>query len=218
MEDAKKCIEKSLKPINDLINGEVKVDVDSLNFKIKNIEEKITFKKEKTFNYSKKFGDEFNLIPGINFAFSIEPSFSFEVGVELAMELKEDEISLYIDAYAQVEAKISFELALVFPPGEKHLRELLGMPTISVGIGIEGQLVSIKVGLKLSLILSDIKFEIDLYTEINAFSLSFYCLFKFEIEIAFLNTEFKIELYLFKFEFKGISLEIHIKKPFKCIS
>ena len=183
-----------------------------------NYEAKITlYTLKKTFNFSKEIEREFNLIPGINFEFSINPSFSFEIGVELAMEMKND-TSLYIDAYAKVEAKIGLEVSVVFPPIKKHLRELFGIPTITVGIGMEGQLVSIKVGLKLSFILNKIKFEIDLYTEINAFSLSFYCLFKFEMKIKFLNTEFKIEIYLFKFEFKGISLEIHIKKSYKCIS
>ena len=216
MEDAKKYIEKKLKPIEEFIKGEVEVDADFLNIEIAN-EAKITlYTLKKTFNFSKEIEREFNLIPGINFEFSINPSFSFEIGVELALEIKND-ISLYIDAYAQVEAKIGLEVSVVFPPIKKYLRELFGIPTITVGIGMEGQLVSIKVGLKLSFILNEIKFEIDLYTEINAFSLSFYCLFKFEMKIKFLNTEFKIEIYLFKFEFKGISLEIHIKKSYKCI-
>jgi len=173
-------------------------------------------KKEKIFNISQKFEFQFAIMPMISLAFTIEPYFSFEVGLELIMKM-EDDISLIMDAWGKVEVGIKLEAGLTFPSVEKHLRKL-GIPTITVSFGLEGQLISIKVGLKLSLILSKIEFEIDVYSEIKAFSFSFYCKFKFEFEIVFLNIDFKFEFYIFKIEFNGISIEIHIKKTFKCLN
>ena len=76
---------------------------------------------------------------------------------------KKGDFSLNIDAWGEVEVKIGLEAALSFPAVEKNLRKLLGIPVITMAIGMEGQLISIKVGLKLSLILNKINFVIDLY-------------------------------------------------------
>ena len=177
---------------------------------------KTLYKKEKKFNISKEFEFQISVMPMLSLVFNIVPSFSFEVGLELTMEMKDD-ISLIMDAWGKVEVGIKLEAGLTFPAIEKHLRKL-GIPTITVSFGIEGQLISIKVGLKLSLIISKIEFEIDVYSEIQAFSFSFYFKFKFEFEIEFLNIHFKFEFYIFKWEFNGISIEIHIKKTYKCLN
>ena len=127
----------------------------------------------------------------------------------------QEEISLNIEAWGEVEVKIGLEAALVFPDVEKNLRKLLGIPTIKVAIGMEGQLIYIKVWLKLSPIFSQIGFEIELYTEIKAFSFSSYCLFKFELEMIVPKIKFTFEFKLFEFEFNEISLEVHSKKNYK---
>ena len=173
-------------------------------------------KKQKTYNISKEFEFPFSIMPMLSLVIGIKPSISFQIGLELTMEMKDD-ISLNIDAWGKVAVGINLEAQLVFPAVEKHLRKL-GIPTITVAFGMEGQLISIKVGLKLSLIMSQDNFEIDIYSEIQAFSFSFFCKFKFELEIVFLNIDFKFEFYLFKIGFNGISIEIHIKKTYKYLN
>ena len=159
---------------------------------------------------------DFSIIPSLNFIININPIFNYKIGVSYIIE-KKDDFSLNIDVWGEVEVGIKIEAALSFPPLPKNLRKLLGIPTISVAIGMEGKLISIKVGLKLSLIFNKIKFELDFYTEIKAFTFSFYCLFKFEFTIPFLNIDFGFEFYLFKFEFIGIRLESHITKPYNSL-
>jgi len=175
------------------------------------------YEKEKKYNFSFEIPFIFPITPTLDFIISIEPYINFKIGLELTLEIKDD-ISLNIDAYGQVEVGIILEANLVFPSVEiNNLGKFFNAPQLTVGIGIEGQLISIKVGLKLSFILSSIEFEIDLYTEIKAFSFTFYCLFKFEFEIPFLDLDIRFEFYLFKFEFNGISLEAHKKKTYSCL-
>ena len=174
------------------------------------------YKKEKNFTISPKFEFNIPIIPILDFVIIINPSFILKVGVSLTIE-KKDDFSLNIDAWGEVEVKIRLEAGLSFPSVEKNLRKILGIPVITVAIGMEGQLISIKVGLKLSLVLNKIKFEIDLYAEIKAFSFSFYCLFRFEYALLFLNIDIEFEFYLFEIGIEGISYETHIKKSYNCL-
>ena len=174
------------------------------------------YKKEKNFIISPKFEFNIPIIPTLDFVIIINPSFILKVGVSLTIE-KKDDFSLNIDAWGEVEVKIRLEAGLSFPSVEKNLRKILGIPVITVAIGMEGQLISIKVGLKLSLVLNKIKFEIDLYAEIKAFSFSFYCLFRFEYALLFLNIDIEFEFYLFEIGIEGISYETHIKKSYNCL-
>ena len=172
--------------------------------------------KEKYITIFPFFQFDFSIIPSLNFLLKINPIFNFKIGVSFTIE-KIDDFSLNIDIWGEVKVGIKIEADLSFPPLPKNLRKLLGIPTISVAIGMEGNLISIKVGLKLSLIFSKIKFELDFYTEIKAFTFSFYCLFRFEFAIAFLNIDFGFEFYLFKFEYIGKRLESHSKKPYNSL-
>ena len=174
------------------------------------------YEKVKSLKVSPKFDFNIPIIPTLDFQISINPSFYFEIGVSLTIE-KEDDYSLNIDAWGEVEVRIRLDAALSFPSVESHLKKVLPVPVITVGIGMDGQLISIKVGLKLSLILNKSQFEIDLYSEIKAFSFSFYCLFRFEFSIPFLGIDFEFEFYLFKYKFDGISLEVHAKKAYNCL-
>ena len=117
------------------------------------------YKKAKNFTISPKFEFNIPIIPILDFVIIINPSFILKVGVSLTIENKDD-FSLNIDAWGEVEVKIRLEAGLSFPSVEKNLRKILGIPVITVAIGMEGQLISIKVGLKLSLVLKKIKFEI----------------------------------------------------------
>ena len=223
--DFKDVIEEAFNSIVNFVlsmeeDDHTEIDIGNNSLDIGLIESEITlYEENKNFNKSLKFEFNFPIIPALAFVISINPSISFEVGIKLALEIGDD-ISLNLDAYGQIEVGIQLEAALVFPSVEISLggsEEVLNLPKITVAIGMEGTLISIKVGLKLSFILSDIKFEIDLYTEINAFSFTFYCLFRFEFKIEFLNLEFKFEFYLLKYEFNGISLEVHKTKTYKCL-
>jgi hypothetical protein len=223
--DFKDVIEEAFNSIVNFVlsmeeDDHTEIDIGNNSLDIGLIESEITlYEENKNFNKSLKFEFNFPIITALAFVISINPSISFEVGIKLALEIGDD-ISLNLDAYGQIEVGIQLEAALVFPSVEISLggsEEVLNLPKITVAIGMEGTLISIKVGLKLSFILSDIKFEIDLYTEINAFSFTFYCLFRFEFKIEFLNLEFKFEFYLLKYEFNGISLEVHKTKTYKCL-
>ena len=130
------------------------------------------YEKVKSLKVSPQFGLNIPIIPTLYFQISINPSFYFEVGVSLAIE-KEDDYFLNIDTWGEVEVRIRLDAALSFPSVESHLKKYLPVPVITVGIGMDGQLISIKVGLKLSLILNKSQFELDLYSEIKAFSFSF---------------------------------------------
>ena len=174
------------------------------------------YEKVKSLKVSPQFGLNIPIIPTLYFQISINPSFYFEVGVSLTIE-KEDDYFLNIDTWGEVEVRIRLDAALSFPSVESHLKKYLPVPVITVGIGMDGQLISIKVGLKLSLILNKSQFELDLYSEIKAFSFSFYCLFRFEFSIPFLGIDFEFEFYLFKFKFDGTSLEVHAKKTYNCL-
>ena len=112
---------------------------------------KTLYKKAKNFTISPKFEFNIPIIPILDFVIIINPSFILKVGVSLTIE-KKDDFSLNIDAWGEVEVKIRLEAGLSFPSVEKNLRKILGIPVITVAIGMEGQLISIKVGLKLSLV------------------------------------------------------------------
>jgi hypothetical protein len=221
IEEAFNLIKKFLISLNEDIEDEVEIEIghDDLNI---GLFEMTLFEATKEFNLSLVFEFNFPIVPTLDFVINIIPSISFEVGIKLTLG-NENNISLNIDAYGQIEVGIKLEAALVFPsvkPGLKELeksKKALDVPKITVAIGMEGTLISIKVGLKLSFILSEIQFEIDLYTEIKAFSFTFYCLFKFEFKIEILDLEFTFEFYLFKYEFNGISLEVHRKKTYNCL-
>ena len=102
-------------------------------------------KRKNVVKISKEFEFPFTIMPMLNLVITIEPSFSFQIGLELTMEIGED-ISLIMDAWGKVEVGIKLEAGLTFPAIEQHLKKL-GIPTITVSFGLEGQLISIKVGL-----------------------------------------------------------------------
>jgi hypothetical protein len=107
------------------------------------------FKKEKGLTLFPKFEFSIPIIPILNFEIIINPSFNLKVGVALTLE-KKDDFSLNIDVWGEVEVKIVLEAALSFPKVESNLKKI-GVPVISVAVGMEGKLISIRVGLKLSL-------------------------------------------------------------------
>ena len=86
----------------------------------------------------------------------------------------------------------------------------IGVPnifTFSILTGIQGLLGSGKIGFSLELGLTNLKKKIDSFYIIEAFSITFFLKFKFEINLFFTKTEF--EIFIFQVKLKGLEIEKH---------
>jgi len=154
------------------------------------------FIKKLTYNYSYPLGSFIEL------AFVIKPNIDAGICLDFGTELnwEDNEYSFYFDIYGMAEVSVSFEVGAYVP-------SLYSPIQISLSLGLKGVLGAGKIGMKLSLYVGDDKYAIKLYTELEAFTYTFYILFKFEIQLKIIS--FSFEFYIFNKKLSGLIFKIH---------
>ena len=178
----------------------------------------ILYDKSKDLTISYEFIFPFSLFPGVSLIIVIEPKIILKIGILLELENNplNNEFSLSLDGYGKVSVYIKLEIGIEIPAIEvKEIDDLVPIPKIFLTLGLDGLICSVKTGLKLTLFLKKSEFEVDLYLEIKAFEFSFYCLFRFELKIKFINFHFSFEFYLFNMAIGSLSFDIHKKRTYR---
>ena len=149
-----------------------------------------------THNYSYSLGGYIEL------AFVIKPTIEVGACLDVGTEINwnDKEYSFYFDLYAMAEISVSLEIGAYVP-------SLYSPIQISLSLGLKGVLGAGKAGIKLSLYIGENKYAYKLYFEFEAFTLIFYILIKFEIQLKIIS--FSFEFYIFNHKFLGIFLETH---------
>ena len=155
-------------------------------------------------DFLKKLHFSFSYLLGgyIELAFVIKPNVDVGMCLDFGTEIdwKKDEYSFYLDLYGMAEVSIALEIGAYVPSLHNPIQ-------ISLSLGFKGVLGAGKAGMKLSLYIGENKYAFKLYFELEAFTLIFYILIKFEIQLKIIS--FSFEFYIFNKKLFGLIFETH---------
>ena len=126
---------------------------------------------------------------------------TFDMGFEL--DTTKDEFSVFYEPSGNAEVSVSLEMGFYIPAFSPGME-------ISLSIGIKGVLGSGSVGMKISFYFDKPKLELEFYIKYNAFSFTFYSLFKIRIKLGIIKFSFQFYL-IYKELFGGIHGKISKK-------
>ena len=147
-----------------------------------------------------------------NLQLRIIPQLNINIRIEMGFELDllKNDFSVYFEPSGSAEVGVNLEIGFYLPPVSSCLE-------ISLTVGIKGTLGSGRVGVKLSLSLTEAKFIIEAFYEFNALSFSFYVLFRIKINLGIIKFSFSFYL-IYKELFGGFTtkkkekIEVSLKK------
>jgi len=133
-------------------------------------------------------------------------------GLEIAFNtdwLDNFKTQLSFESYAEAKVELGIEGGFYIPSGESPIQ-------ISFVVGLNGLIGDGRAGIKLEFTLIKANFNYDIHFIFNAFIFKFY--FKIGIKIDLKFFKIKYNIYIFKLEFPGLSIEAHSKKNDKAKS
>ena len=144
------------------------------------------------------------IIPGINLEFSIIPFLDARICVGLGYYqnlTNATDSFFFVNVYGEAEVGVNFDLGVYIPTSKSPIY-------FGISLGLKGVLGSGKIGMQLQMFFKgeyENLFSIDLYSELQALSLTFYVKLKFQISLGFFD-------YSFEFYILNIPLIAYIKE------
>ena len=146
------------------------------------------------------------IIPGINLEFSIKPFLSARIcsGLGYYQNLTNANDSyFFVNIYGEAEVGVNFDLGVYIPSSRSPI-------FFGISIGLKGVLGSGKIGMQLQMFFKgelNNLFGIDLYSELQALSLTFYVKLQFQISVGFF--EYSFEFYILNIPLIAYINEFH---------